>query len=85
MMYDVNVRILCQDDYFSKYTYYSKYIVLHHGGIIFLYLHGYTYVLSFYLLENKLGYCRLTKKLENNNIHTHTHKNTTSNKPLNDI
>ena len=25
----------------------------------------YTYVLSFYLLENKLGYFRLTKELEN--------------------
>ena len=26
----------------------------------------YTYVLSLYLLENKLGYFRLTKELENN-------------------
>ena len=35
---------------------------------LLLEIHCYTCVQSFYLLENKLGYFRLTKELENNKI-----------------
>ena len=55
-LYDVYMCGYCaQDDYYSKYTHTTR-------NTLFLY----TYVLSFYLLENKLGYSRLTKEIENN-------------------
>ena len=43
--------------------------------LILLEIHCYTCVQSFYLLENKLGYFRLTKELENNSLYSYLESN----------